>query len=72
VYLLSDHALLIDCSAENFLNTGRVINTTAACSRTYRAGRNLSCFQVSRNLFLILPIVDNIIYGGRYQLPHIY
>ena len=55
----SDQALLIHCSAKNFLSVQYVLNITSFCIRIYTAGRKLCSFELLCNLFRITPVVDS-------------
>ena len=55
---LTDQALLIHCSAKNFLNIRLLLSITAFCIRIYRAERRLSSVKLSCNLFRITPLMD--------------
>ena len=50
---------LIYCSAKNVLAIQHVLSITALCIGIYRAGRRLSSFKLSCNLFVIIPVVDS-------------
>jgi hypothetical protein len=56
---LNDQALLIHCLARNFLTVQYVLSINAFCDIIYRAGRRLSSFKLSCNLFGIIPAVDS-------------
>ena len=69
----TDQTLRIHCSAKNFLTVWHVLNITAFCIRIYRAGQRLSSFNLSCNLFRIIPVVDSTSgYTGHFQLPYSY
>ena len=57
--VLTDQALLIHCSAKNFLTTRHALGTTVSCSRIYRAGQRLSSFKLLCDLFGITAAVDS-------------
>ena len=48
---LTDQALVIHCSAQNFLTVRNVLNITAVSIRMYRPGRRLSSLKLSSGLF---------------------
>jgi hypothetical protein len=56
---LTDQALLIDYSAQNFMTVWHVSNITAFYITIYRPGRRLSSFKLSFNLFRIIPLEDS-------------
>jgi hypothetical protein len=54
----TDQAFLIHCCAKNVLTIRHVLRITALCIRVYRAGRRLSGFKLSCDLFGIASVVE--------------
>ena len=56
--LVTDGALLIHYSAENFQIIWHILNITALCIRICRPGWRLCSYKLSCNIFGIMPTVD--------------
>ena len=68
--LVTDQALLICYSAENFQIIWHTLNITALCIRIYRPGWRLCSYKLSYNVLGIMPTVD--VTSGTVQAAFIF